>query len=442
MAQAEVVLGASLARGFGDADGVRWPLKRSADIFALNYGKALVKANRRPGRIPVFGTNGQCGWHDASLFVGPGVVLGRKGQGPLGVEWVEEDYWVIDTAYSLTLLRDDIDLKFAYYLIKYVGLNHLKDGTSNPSLSRDTFGAQLLPLPPEPHQRAIAHILGTLDDKIELNRQMNETLEAMARALFKSWFVDFDPVRAKADGRETVGVDSETAKLFASEFENSERGEIPKGWRVTTLGAEAERCGGVVQTGPFGSQLHASDYVPEGVPVIMPKDIAGRRVSTDSIARIREADADRLSKHRVQPGDLVYSRRGDVERHALIAHREAGWLCGTGCLLVRVGPNWPSPAFASLALDRPESRAWITQHAIGATMPNLNTSILSDVPLVVPPDELLAAFAREVDALEHLHVAGDAESVSLAGIRDSLLPNLISGQLSVAQAERASEATA
>jgi type I restriction enzyme S subunit len=360
----------------------------------------------------------------------------------LGVEWVEEDYWVIDTAYSLTLLRDDIDLKFAYYLIKYVGLNHLKDGTSNPSLSRDTFGAQLLPLPPEPHQRAIAHILGTLDDKIELNRQMNETLEAMARALFKSWFVDFDPVRAKADGRETVGVDSETAKLFASEFENSERGEIPKGWRVTTLGAEAERCGGVVQTGPFGSQLHASDYVPEGVPVIMPKDIAGRRVSTDSIARIREADADRLSKHRVQPGDLVYSRRGDVERHALIAHREAGWLCGTGCLLVRVGPNWPSPAFASLALDRPESRAWITQHAIGATMPNLNTSILSDVPLVVPPDELLAAFAREVDALEHLHVAGDAESVSLAGIRDSLLPNLISGQLSVAQAERASEATA
>src|SRR5690606_15625853 len=113
-------------------------------------------------------------------------------------------------------------------------------------------------------QRAIAHILGTLDDKIELNRRMNETLEAMARALFKSWFVDFDPVRAKAQGQTPAGMDPATAALFPSEFEPSELGEIPKRWRASTLGAEAKRCGGVVQTGPFGSQLHASDYAPEG----------------------------------------------------------------------------------------------------------------------------------------------------------------------------------
>jgi type I restriction enzyme S subunit len=174
----------------------------------------------------------------------------------------------------------------------------------------------------------------------------------------------------------------------------------------------------------------------------MPKDIAGRRVSTASIARIREADAERLSKHRLQPGDLVYSRRGDVERHALIADRETGWLCGTGCLLVRLGPEWPSPAFASLALDRPEARAWISQHAVGATMPNLNTSILSAVPLVVPSDELLAAFNREVDRLEHLHVTRDAESVTLGKLRDALLPRLLSGELSVTQAEQTMEATA
>jgi len=291
-------------------------------------------------------------------------------------------------------------------------------------------------------QRAIAHILGTLDDKIELNRRMNETLEAMARALFKSWFVDFDPVRAKAQGQTPPGLDPATAALFPSEFQDSDLGEIPKGWRATTLGTEAQRYGGVVQTGPFGSQLHASDYVPEGIPVVMPKDIAGRRVLTASIARIREADAERLSKHRLQPGDLVYSRRGDVERHALIADRETGWLCGTGCLLVRLGPEWPSPAFASLALDRPEARAWISQHAVGATMPNLNTSILSAVPLVVPSDELLAAFNREVDRLEHLHVTRDAESVTLGKLRDALLPRLLSGELSVTQAEQTMEATA
>ena len=114
---------------------------------------------------------------------------------------------------TLAALRPDVNLKYAYFLIKFVGLNHLKDGTSNPTLSRDAFGAQALPLPPLAEQRAIAHILGTLDDKIELNRRMNETLEAMARALFKSWFVDFDPVRAKAEGRDP-GLPKPLADLF------------------------------------------------------------------------------------------------------------------------------------------------------------------------------------------------------------------------------------
>lgn len=294
-------------------------------------------------------------------------------------------------------------------------------------LPTDRIQSLEIPVPTLPEQRAIAHILGTLDDKIELNRKMNEALEAMARALFKSWFVDFDPVRAKAEGRKPDGMDEATAKLFPSEFMESELGMVPKGWNATTLGNEVARCGGAVQTGPFGSQLHASDYVPEGVPVVMPKDIGGRRVSTASIARVREVDAARLSRHRLQPGDVVYSRRGDVERHALIGDRETGWLCGTGCLLVRLGTNWPSPMFASFALDRPETRAWISQHAIGATMPNLNTGILSAVPLVVPSDDLVRAFARAVDPLQALIVARESDTVLLAKTRDELLPRLLSG---------------
>lgn len=349
----------------------------------------------------------------------------------------------------VSIVRVDSDLADAGFVLSFLTHPEIKPyiesfnaGGSRRAITKGHIESFRLPLPPLDEQRAIAHILGTLDNKIELNRRMNETLEAMARALFKSWFVDFDPVRARAQGQTPPGMDPVTAALFPCEFEDSELGEIPKGWRATTLGTEAQRCGGVVQTGPFGSQLHASDYVPEGIPVVMPKDIAGRRVSTDSIARIREADAERLSKHRLQPGDLVYSRRGDVERHALIENRERGWLCGTGCLLVRLGPAWPSPAFASLALDRPEARAWLSQHAVGATMPNLNTSILSAVPLVIPSDELLAVFNCEVDRLEQLHVTRDAESVTLGRLRDALLPRLLSGELSVALAERAAEATA
>lgn len=291
-------------------------------------------------------------------------------------------------------------------------------------------------LPPVKEQQRILDILLALDGRIELNRQTNETLEAMARALFKSWFVDFDPVRAKCEGRTPAGMDAETAKLFPDGFDATNGELVPRGWRLTSLGAEAERCGGAIQTGPFGSQLHASDYVREGIPVIMPKDINGRRVSLDSIARIREEDAARLERHRVQVGDLVYSRRGDVERHALISAREVGWLCGTGCLLVRLGDAWPSPAFASFALDRPETRAWISQHAIGATMPNLNTTILSAVPFIVPSDDILRAFALICDPLEKLAVAKSAESITLAALRDTLLPKLMSGEIRIQEAEK------
>jgi type I restriction enzyme S subunit len=290
-------------------------------------------------------------------------------------------------------------------------------------------------LPPFPEQRAIAHILGTLDDKIELNRRMNETLEAMARALFQSWFVDFDPVRAKAEGSAT-GLPRRLADLFPDRFEDSEFGEIPAGWRDSSLGAETKRCGGVIQTGPFGSQLHASDYVTEGVPVVMPQDIVGRRVTTTKIAKVSPGNAERLSRHSLQEGDVVYSRRGDVERHAIISQREAGWLCRTGCLLVRLGSQWPSPSFTSLALDRPESRAWVAQHAIGATMPNLNTGILARLPLLVPPDESLQGFEFVVRPLAKRIVANDAEADTLAALRDTLLPKLISGELRVTAAEK------
>lgn len=121
----------------------------------------------------------------------------------------------------------------------------------------------------------------------------------------------------------------------------------PTHWEVTTLGEVCRRGGGFFQTGPFGSQLHASDYVPVGVPSIMPVNIGDNRVIANGIARIREEDAERLKRHRLRPGDVVYSRRGDVERRALIRRDQEGWLCGTGCLMIRLGEGVVEPTFAS-----------------------------------------------------------------------------------------------
>jgi type I restriction enzyme S subunit len=433
----EIDAATTYPRGFSTRTAWKWPLIPAQKLVSLNYGRALRADNRKPGNVPVYGTNGQCGWHDTPLAKGPGLILGRKGQGPLGVEWCETDFWVIDTAYYVNTLTSDVDLKYIYQLVKYVGLNHLKDGTSNPTLSRNVFGAQLFPLPSLVEQKSITEVLAALDDRITLLRETNATLEAIAQALFKSWFVDFDPVRAKMEGRAPAGIDEATAALFPDGFEESELGLglVPKGWTATTLAALTKQHGGSIQTGPFGSQLHASDYVPDGIPVVMPKDIANRRVATDSVARIDAINVERLARHKLQVGDIVFSRRGDVEKHALIGDREVGWLCGTGCLLVRPGKNWIAPNFLSMALDAPAARLWLVQHAVGATMPNLNTGILGSVRLVLPPSVLLAAFENVIAASQALQSQNASTIETLATLRDTLLPRLISGQLRLPQVE-------
>ena len=154
-------------------------------------------------------------------------------------------------------------------------------------------------------------------------------------------------------------------------------------WSKTTLGKIVAAGGGKIQTGPFGSQLHASDYVEAGVPCIMPAKMKDNRVDLSGIAYISHQDAERLSKHLVQEGDIIYSRRGDVTQKALIRKDEVGYFCGTGCLLVRPGEKIDSE-FLTYHLSTPSNQEWIIKQAVGATMPNLNTTILCEVPLRVP----------------------------------------------------------
>jgi type I restriction enzyme S subunit len=177
-------------------------------------------------------------------------------------------------------------------------------------------------------------------------------------------------------------------------------GRVPDGWTYTTLGRACADGGGDVQTGPFGSQLHAADYVPVGVPSIMPQNIGDNRISEYGIARITSDDATRLSKYLVREGDIVYSRRGDVEKRALIRANETGWLCGTGCLRVRLGDKGANPSYAAYYLGHPSVREWIVRHAHGATMPNLNTSILSSCPFVLPPPAEQYAIAHILGTLD------------------------------------------
>ena len=171
-------------------------------------------------------------------------------------------------------------------------------------------------------------------------------------------------------------------------------------WEHKTLGDLERESGGTIQTGPFGSQLHMSDYSETGTPVVMPTNIRNLRIDPTGIARVSDEHVDRLARHKLRVGDIIYSRRGDVEKCALITEIEAGWLCGTGCLLVRVQGANLDARFLAYLLSRPDKRAWISQHAVGATMPNLNTGILREVPVEIPDFGTQQAIAATLGALD------------------------------------------
>ncbi|KKG31946.1 type I restriction-modification system specificity subunit [Methanosarcina mazei] len=184
-----------------------------------------------------------------------------------------------------------------------------------------------------------------------------------------------------------------------------------------TLGDICDEVKGIVQTGPFGSQLHKSDYKDEGIPVVMPKNIIEDKISIEEIARIGKKDVERLSQHKLQKGDIVYGRRGDIGRRALIKGEQAGWLCGTGCIKISLkNASILEPSFLYYYLGQPEIVSWIYNQAIGATMPNLNTSIIRSIPITYPSlttqkkiayilssyDDLIENNTRRIEILEQM----------------------------------------
>ena len=158
-------------------------------------------------------------------------------------------------------------------------------------------------------------------------------------------------------------------------------------WSKKTIGELCANGGGKVQTGPFGSQLHQSDYSDneDGTPVVMPADIPSGKIGVSRIARVSEAHVQRLARHQLEKGDIIYGRRGDIGRQALVREENVGWLCGTGCLRIRLGKSDVDSEYLHRYLTMPEIVGWIEGQAIGATMPNLNTDILNRVPIYFPP---------------------------------------------------------
>ena len=234
-------------KGFKKGHAHEWKTATLGEVVTLQRGFDLPMTKRKLGSYPVIASTGPVGTHNRAPVQAPGVVIGRSGSLG-GGQFIKHDFWPLNTTLWVKDFNNN-DPRFCYFLLKSLDLERFNVGSGVPTLNRNHIHPLPVCVPPLPEQRAISHILGTLDDKIELNRRMNETLEAMARALFKSWFVNFDPVRAKMEGRwgqgeSLPGLPAEHYDLFPDRLVPSELREIPEGWRVKRLGEVADVSSG------------------------------------------------------------------------------------------------------------------------------------------------------------------------------------------------------
>lgn len=378
----------------------------------LRYGKRLSDYGKDAGTVPVFGSNGAIGWTDAALVPGPGVVLGRKGANR-GVQYSRDPFFVIDTAYFVESKRQN-NMRWLYYAIKHYRLGEIDDGSPVPSTTRAAVYPRHLAVPPLAEQRAIANILGTLDDRIELNRQINKTLEAMARALFESWFVDFDPVHAKMDGRDT-GLPPEIAALFPDCLVDSMLGEIPDGWNAGTLADIAD--------------LNPESWGRRNTPRSI------RYVDLGSVKWGTVADPQTYSWERAPTRARRVLRSGDTivgtvrPRNGSWALIDCGGLTGSTGFAVMRPKTQRDRGYLWCAATSPDALEHLGHVADGAAYPAVRPVVVAQTAAVMPPDKVRWMFSSVAAPLLSQQAMIQRQSRLLSAVRDTLLPALMSGNI-------------
>lgn len=332
--------------------------------------------------------------------------------------------------------RGSVDPLFLYYLLCTIDFNDVVVGTALPYLNISDLSRIRVQLPSIEEQQAIACILGTLDDKIELNRTMNRTLEATARAIFKSWFVDFDPVRAKAAGQKPAGLKPEIAALFPDAFEESELGPIPKGWKITSLADQITASKGLSYKGQYlcaegeGLPMHNLNSVYEG---------GGYKHEG-----LKWYKGEYRPAHLLKPGDVIVTNTEQGFDYLLIGYSAIvperygpQGLFSHHLFRIRPKPTSYLPAwFTYLLLRTRRFHDLVAGHSNGTTVNMLPLDGLQKPKFVLPPEALVKRFETLfVPAQQRIEQIHD-ENASLAALRDTLLPKLISGELVVAEAER------
>jgi len=338
--------------------------------------------------------------------------------------------WVVSTGFAVLRPRKEcIEPRYLYACVYDRAFTQFlvrrEKGAAYPAVLPEDIADAVIKLPPLPEQRAIAHILGTLDDKIELNRRMSETLEAMARALFKAWFVDFEPVRAKMEGRwqrgqSLPGLPAHLYDLFPDRLVDSELGEIPEGWRVGNLGDVAENLRRGVQP----------DCIAPNTPYIALEHMPRRCIALFDWGT---AEGIESNKFEFKKGEILFGKLRPYFHKVGVAPVDG--VCSTDIVVVAPRRHlWT--AFVLGHLSSVEFVDYTNAVSSGTKMPRTSWADMARYEIVLPPEPIAEAFNTLVQTLIERIISGISESRTLAALRDALLPKLIRGEIQVKDAER------
>lgn len=407
-----------------------WMEGRLGDVVELKRGYDLPERERGNGLIPIVSSSGISGYHSEWKVSGPGVVTGRYGT--LGqVFYVTQDFWPLNTTLYVRDFKGN-DPRFISYLLRTIDFLAYSDKAAVPGLNRNHLHEALVRWPRHHLQLAIANALGVLDDKIDLNRRMNDILEAMVQALFKSWFIDFDPVRAKMTGRAIIGIDPVTADMFPDKFEANDIGLLPAGWRSASF----EDLFAV----PLRNGLTKPKQVRGmGTYMVNMRELFGhRRIGDIPMDRVPMSQTE-VASSMLEAGDLLFARQSLILSGAgqcsLVTKSEETRTFESHLIRCRIDRKKAQPLVYFYYFWTPQGQSLIKSIVNQVAAAGIRSSDLARLRVPVPPPSIQARFVAAVDPIEQRILHNDAESRQLATLRDLLLPKLLSGELRMSDAE-------
>ena len=388
---------------------MHWTETKLGDFAPFFYGKGLPKAKRQRGEVPVYGSNGIVGTHSEPFVTEPAVVIGRKGS--VGeVHLANGPSWPIDTAFY-ALGSKDVDLHFLYYLLKTLPITSNSD-SAVPGLNRDFAHSIDIKVPDLKGQKVIGKILSSLDEKITANQNVSKTLEDIEQTIFKSWFIDFDPVKAKMAAAMPAGIDAATAALFPDSMEESDLGLIPRGWKVEKFGEVNSLLMG---QSPPGDTYNSEG---EGLPFYQGRTDFGFRFPKQRIFCTQE--------NRVAlPGETLISVRapvGDVNQAI------EKCIIGRGVASALHKSNSEAYTFSLLKSLYPRLAYF---NGEGTVFGAINRSDFNDLLIVEPATSLVERFEDICGPMNAKIRSLFLSTEALTQLRDSLLPRLISGEIQI-----------